>query len=122
MAGREVRSIAGIEPPVRLNAQRVVFERTKHWIRCEGGASLHRGEDWLEAQRIYGNLAEDESGLTFVHAIWDVSGETRSALQPAAGKTARAADRTKVKFSGKELSLVFQPQRNDPRLVALATP
>ncbi|HEV7503376.1 MAG TPA: LPS export ABC transporter periplasmic protein LptC [Thermoanaerobaculia bacterium] len=122
MGGSQVRSIAGIEPALQLNAQRFVFERTKHWIRCEGGASLHRGEDWLEAQRIYGNVADDESGLTFVHAMWDVNGETRSALQPVPGKAAKAADRTKVKFSGKELSVVFQPQGNQPRTVALEAP
>src|ERR1700681_4622484 len=122
MGGSQVRSIAGIEPPLQLNAQRVVFERTKHWIRCEGGASLHRGEDWLAAQRIYGNVADDESGLTFVHAMWDVNGETRSALQPTATKPTKAADRTKVKFSGKELSVVFQPQGNEPRSVVLEAP
>jgi LPS export ABC transporter protein LptC len=125
MGVSQVRSIAGIEPPLQLNAQRFVFERTKHWIRCEGGASLHRGEDWLAAQRIYGNVAEDESGLTFVHAMWDVNGETRSALQtsPAQGaRAAKTADRTKVKFSGKELSVVLQPQGNEPRYVALEAP
>ena len=126
MGVSQVRSIAGIEPPLRLNAQRFVFERTKHWIRCEGGASLHRGEDWLAAQRIYGNVAEDESGLTFVHAMWDVNGETRSALQPGPAvnpaKAGKAAEHTKVKFSGKELSVVLQPQGNEPRYVALESP
>jgi len=122
MGGSQVRSIAGIEPVLQLNAQRFVFERTKHWIRCEGGASLHRGEDWLAAQRIYGNVADDESGLTFVHAMWDVNGETRSALQAAAAKPSKAADHTKVKFSGKELSVVLQPKGNEPRYVALESP
>jgi LPS export ABC transporter protein LptC/lipopolysaccharide transport protein LptA len=125
MGGSQVRSIAGIEPVLQLNAQRFVFERTKHWIRCEGGASLHRGEDWLAAQRIYGNVADDESGLTFVHAMWDVNGETRSALQPVAAKPAKpakAAERTKVKFSGKELSVVLVPKGNEPRYVALESP
>jgi|GEM_PF-1737889 len=122
MGGSQVRSIAGIEPVLQLNAQRFVFERTKHWIRCEGGASLHRGEDWLAAQRIYGNVADDESGLTFVHAMWDVNGETRSALQAAAAKPSKTADHTKVKFSGKELSVVLQPKGNEPRYVALESP
>jgi len=122
MGGSQVRSIAGIEPVLQLNAQRFVFERTKHWIRCEGGASLHRGEDWMAAQRIYGNVADDESGLTFVHAMWDVNGETRSALQATPVKAAKPAARTKVKFSGKELSVVFKPQGNEPRSVALEAP
>ncbi|HYX26720.1 MAG TPA: LPS export ABC transporter periplasmic protein LptC [Thermoanaerobaculia bacterium] len=125
MAGSQVRSIAGIEPPLQLNAQRFVYERTKHWIRCEGGSRLQRGADWLAAQRIYGNVADDESGLTFVHAMWDVSGETRATLQsPApAGKPARAApERTRVKFGGKELSVVLQPQGNQPRFVSLEAP
>ncbi len=122
MGGSQVRSIAGIEPVLQLNAQRFVFERTKHWIRCEGGANIHRGEDWLAAQRIYGNVADDESGLTFVHAMWDVNGETRSALQAAAAKPSKTADHTKVKFSGKELSVVLQPKGNEPRYVALESP
>ncbi|MBW8877486.1 MAG: LPS export ABC transporter periplasmic protein LptC [Acidobacteria bacterium] len=124
MGGSQVRSIAGIEPPLQLNAQRFIYERTKHWIRCEGGSSLHRGGDWLQAQRIYGNVADDESGLTFVHAMWDVSGETRAALQaPNPGKPGKAApERTRVKFGGKELSVVLQPQGNQPRFVALEAP
>lgn len=123
MGGSQVRSIAGIELPLQVNAQRLVFERTRHWIRCEGGVTLHRGEDWMAAQRIYGNVADDESGLTFVHAMWDVNGETRSSLQPPTpAKASRAASRTKVKFSGKELSVLFKPQGNEPRSVALEAP
>ncbi|HEX4962709.1 MAG TPA: LPS export ABC transporter periplasmic protein LptC [Thermoanaerobaculia bacterium] len=122
MGGSQVRSIAGIDPPMQLNAQRFVFERTKHWIRCEGGATLKRGEDWLSAQRIYANVADDESGLTFVHGMWDVMGETRAGLQPVAGKplkVVKPGDRTRVKFAGKELSVVLQPKGNEPRYVAL---
>ncbi len=126
MGGSQVRSIAGIEPPLQLNAQRFVYERAKHWLRCEGGSRLQRGADWLQAQRIYGNVADDESGLTFVHAMWDVGGETRATLQPPTGKPGKPAkpiaERTTVKFAGKELSVVLQPQGNQPRFVALEAP
>src|SRR5436305_3452109 len=126
MGGSQVRSIAGIEPPLQLNAQRFVYERTKRWIRCEGGSRLHPGADWLQAQRIYGNVADDESGLTFVNALWDVSGETRATLQATPGKPGQpakpATERTRVKFSGKTLSVVLVPQGNQPRFVELEAP
>ncbi|HEX3552694.1 MAG TPA: LPS export ABC transporter periplasmic protein LptC [Thermoanaerobaculia bacterium] len=122
MGGSQVRSIAGIEPSLQLSAQRFVYERTKHWIRCEGGSRLQRGADWLTAQRIYGNVADDESGLTFVHAMWDVSGETRATLQAGVKPAKAAPEHTRVKFSGKELSVVLQPQGNQPRFVALEAP
>ena len=126
MGGSQVRSIAGIEPPLQLNAQRFVYERTKRWIRCEGGSRLQRGADWLQAQRIYGNVADDESGLTFVNALWDVSGETRATLQATPGKPGQpakpATERTRVKFSGKTLSVVLVPQGNQPRFVELEAP
>src|SRR6185312_4445643 len=43
-------------------------------------------------------------------------------LQAAAAKPSKTADHTKVKFSGKELSVVLQPKGNEPRYVALESP
>jgi lipopolysaccharide transport protein LptA/LPS export ABC transporter protein LptC len=119
-AGADLKSIPGIEPPVQLTAQRFVYERGKRWLRIEGGANLRRGADWMAAQRVYSNVNADESGLAFVHAMWDVHGETRAALQAAAGPA--APERTRVQFSGRELSVVLEPQGKEPRHVELESP
>lgn len=118
--GADLKSIPGIEPPVQLTAQRFVYERGKRWLRVEGGANLRRGADWMAAQRVYSNVNADESGLAFVHAMWDVHGETRAALQAAAGPA--APERTRVRFSGREMSVVLEPQGKEPRHVELEAP
>jgi LPS export ABC transporter protein LptC/lipopolysaccharide transport protein LptA len=116
--GIRVESLPGAEKPASLTSQRLVYERRKRWLRVEGGANLRRGADWLAARRIFGNLSEDESGLTFVHAFWDVQGESRAAIQPAGGPP----EPTRVRFGGKDLAVVFQPQGNEVRHVELEGP
>ncbi len=118
--GVDIKSIPGIEPPVQLTAQRCIYERDKRWLRIEGGANLRRGADWMAAQRIYSNVKPDESGLAFVHAQWDVHGETRAALQAAAGPS--APERTRVRFAGKALAVVLEPQGKEPQHVELEAP
>lgn len=113
--GADLKSVPGVVPPVRLQSQRFVYERGKRWIRIEGGARMQKGADWLEARRIFGNLTDDESGLKFVHALWDVSGETRAALE----QPGRAPEPTRVRFSGKDLAVVLQPEANQVRRVEL---
>ncbi len=112
--GARIESLPGAETPVRITAQRMLYERKQRWIRIEGGANLRRGEDWLMARRIFGNLNEDESGLKFVHAFWDVRGETRAAPQEGGAPTP-----TRVRFNGQDLAVVFQPEGNQARRVQL---
>ncbi|HEV2845723.1 MAG TPA: LPS export ABC transporter periplasmic protein LptC [Thermoanaerobaculia bacterium] len=113
--GTRVNSVPGVEPPVAITSQRLVYERKKRWLRIEGGANLRRGLDRLSARRIFGNLSEDESALTFVHAFWDINGETRSTVQPAGG----APQPTTVRFRGKDLAVLLQPTGNQVRRVEL---
>jgi lipopolysaccharide transport protein LptA len=75
---------------------------------------LRRGQDWIMARRIFGNLNEDESGLKFVHAFWDVRGEMR-AVTPVGG----APTATRTRFNGQDLAVVFQPEANQVRRVQL---
>jgi LPS export ABC transporter protein LptC/lipopolysaccharide transport protein LptA len=117
--GAQVDSLPGATPPVSLRAQRLVYERQQHWIRVEGDANLRRGEDWLTARRIFANLSDDESSLTFVRALWNVTGETRSSLQAPAGGTAAPSH---VRFGGKELAVILQPEGNEVRRVELEGP
>jgi len=117
--GTKVESLPGAATPVSLTSQRLVYERQKRWIRVEGGANLRRGQDWLAARRIFGNLADDESALKFVHALWDITGETRASLQQPSGRT---PEPTRVRFGGKELAVVLQPESNQVRRVELEGP
>jgi lipopolysaccharide export system protein LptA len=116
--GARVESIPGVVPPVLLTAQRLVYARQQHWLRAEGGAGIARGADHLAAGRIYGNLSDDESSLKFVHAFFDIEGETHSEAKPAAGRPP-----TTVRFKGgKDLAVAFEAANNQPRNVDFAAP
>ena len=123
--GARVESVPGAVPPVLLTGQRLVYDRQAHWLRAEGGTNLRRGPDWLTAGRIYGNLSEDETTLTFVHAFWEITGETHSTAAPAPGKPVQP---TTVRFKGgKDLVVAFQPERkggqpNQPSRVEMEAP
>ncbi len=116
--GAKVESLPGAATPVSLTSQRLVYERQKRWIRVEGGANLRRGPDWIAARRIFANLSEDEGSLRFVHAFWDITGETGATLQPL-GTESGAPEPTRVRFSGKDLAVLLQPEGNQVRRVEL---
>ncbi|HET6343707.1 MAG TPA: LptA/OstA family protein, partial [Myxococcota bacterium] len=110
----KIESLPGAETPVLMTSQRMLYERKQRWIRIEGGANLRRGEDWITARRIFGNLNDDETALKFVHAFWDIRGEMRS-ITPVGG----AATATRTRFNGQDLAVVFQPEGNQARRVQL---
>ncbi|HEY4595942.1 MAG TPA: LPS export ABC transporter periplasmic protein LptC, partial [Thermoanaerobaculia bacterium] len=124
--GARVESLPGVVPPVAIEAQRLIYDRQQHWLRAEGGTTLRRAADWLSAVRIYGNMSEDETTLTFVHAFWEISGETHSIAPPAPGKP--PAVPTTVRFKGgKDLVVAFQPEQkgaqpNQPSRVEMEAP
>ena len=109
-----------MQPPVQVTAQRLIYDRQKLWMRAEGGTKIRRGQDRLAAVRIYGNLSDDETGLKFVHAFWDIEGETHSTT--ALGRHRAAAQPTTVRFRRKDLAVVFQPEGNQARRVELRAP
>jgi LPS export ABC transporter protein LptC/lipopolysaccharide transport protein LptA len=118
--GARIDSIPGVEPPVQVTAQRLIYDRQKLWMRAEGGTRIRRGQDHLAAVRIYGNLSDDESGLKFVHAFWEIEGETHSTTALASGQ---AAQPTTIRFKGgKDLAVVFQPEGNQARRVEYDAP
>jgi LPS export ABC transporter protein LptC/lipopolysaccharide transport protein LptA len=117
-AGARIDSVPGTVPPVQISAQRLIYDRQQHWIRAEGGAGILRGADRLAAGRIYGNLSDDEKALTFVHAFFDIEGETHSEAKPAAGRPP-----TTVRFKGgKDLAVAFEAANNQPRQVDFVAP
>jgi lipopolysaccharide transport protein LptA/LPS export ABC transporter protein LptC len=60
------------EPPFNLSAQRVVFQRSLHLLRAEGGVILKWGRSHLRSQRIAAHLAPEDNRLQFVRARWHV--------------------------------------------------
>jgi lipopolysaccharide transport protein LptA/LPS export ABC transporter protein LptC len=107
-----VDSLPGAETPVAVSAERAVYERKQRTLRLEGGASLRRGAEQIQAQRLAAYLTDDEKGLTFVRAHWNVSGRmTGSGANPQMAV---------VRFSGRDLAVQMQPDvQNQPRKVVL---
>lgn len=108
-----VNSLPGAENPVAAVAQRAVYERQKRLLRIEGGAQLRRGRQRLQAQRITAFLSQDESSLVFVRALWNVKGQS-ARTQVQEGEPAAM-----VRFSGRDLAVILQPQGNEVRKVDL---
>jgi LPS export ABC transporter protein LptC/lipopolysaccharide transport protein LptA len=118
--GARIDSVPGVQPPVQVTAQRLIYDRQKLWMRAEGGTRIRHGQDRLAAVRIYGNLSDDESALKFVHAFWEIEGETHSTTALAPGQTAQP---TTIRFKGgKDLAVVFQPEGNQARRVEYTAP
>lgn len=109
-------SLPGVQPPLSLVANRLVYERRQRWLRVEGGADLRRGIDRLEANRMSAFLSEDESALQFVRALGAVSGVTHATERP--GQQARPQPTT-VRFAGKVLSALLLPTGNQVKRVEL---
>jgi LPS export ABC transporter protein LptC/lipopolysaccharide transport protein LptA len=107
-----VASLPGAEQPVAGKAERAVYERHRKLLRIEGSAQLSRGTQHLQAQRISAYLSDDEASLVFVRGMWDVAGQS-------AGPKAADGSSTVVRFSGKDLAVMLQPQGNQVREVDL---
>jgi LPS export ABC transporter protein LptC/lipopolysaccharide transport protein LptA len=123
--GARIDSVPGVTPPVQVTAQRLIYDRQKLWMRAEGGTKIRRGQDRLAAVRIYGNLSDDETALKFVHAFWEIEGETHSttALAPGPSLPGKAAQPTTIRFKGgKDLAVVFQPEGTQARRVEYSAP
>ncbi|HEX5718092.1 MAG TPA: LPS export ABC transporter periplasmic protein LptC [Thermoanaerobaculia bacterium] len=108
-----VDSLPGAEVPMNLMADRTVYERKQRLLRVEGNASLRRGQELVRARRMSANLTEDESGLTFVRAQWNVGGRLSGSDDSPTASI--------VRFTGRDLAVVFQPgSENQARKVELS--
>jgi lipopolysaccharide transport protein LptA len=106
-----------VQPPLKLEADKAIYERKHRLLRVEDGAELHRGTAKLDADRISGLLSDDESSLTFVRALYHVTGETAESAVPGT---------TKVSWAGDDLAVMLTPKGNLVRRIdlegAAATP
>jgi LPS export ABC transporter protein LptC/lipopolysaccharide transport protein LptA len=105
-------SLPGAEQPVAGTAQRAVYERHRKLLRIEGEAHLRRGTQKIQAERISAYLSEDETSIVFVRGMWDVAGES-------SGQKGGDGAPTLVRFTGKDLAVMLQPQGNEVRQVDL---
>src|SRR5258708_7060211 len=99
-----------VQPPLKLEADKAIYERKHRLLRVEDGAELHRGTAKLKADRISGLLADDESSLTFVRALYHVTGETAESGAPGT---------TKVSWAGDDLAVILTPKGNLVRRIDL---
>jgi len=107
-----IKSVPGADPPVAGSSERVIYDRPKRLLRIEGKADLRRGRQRIAAQRIAGFLTPDESGLTFLRALWDITGQTADLREGSTSGTV-------VSFTGRTLAVMLQPQGNQVRKVEL---
>jgi LPS export ABC transporter protein LptC/lipopolysaccharide transport protein LptA len=115
--GVRVRTVPGAPgEPASLRSQRLVYERPQRWLRVEGDSELRKGSDWLNARRITARLTPDETGLHFVRAFWGVTGQTRARMEDPAGSGGQP---TVVRFSGRDLAAVLEPEGNEIRRMDL---
>jgi lipopolysaccharide transport protein LptA len=112
-----LETVPEVQPPLKLEADKAIYERKHRLLRVEDGAELHRGTAKLEADRISGLLSDDESSLTFVRALYHVTGETAESAAPGT---------TKVSWAGEDLAVMLTPKGNLVRRIdlegAAATP
>ena len=106
-----------VQPPLKLEAEKAIYERKHRLLRVEDGAELHRGTAKLDADRISGLLSDDESSLTFVRALYHVTGETAESAAPGT---------TQITWAGDDLAVMLTPKGNLVRRIdlegAAATP
>src|ERR1700674_120447 len=98
-----LETFAEVQPPLKLEAGKAIYERKRHLLRVEDGAELHRGTAKLDADRISGLLSQDESSMTFVRALYRVTGETAENEAPGT---------TKVSWEGDDLAVNLTPKGN----------
>src|ERR1700687_778821 len=99
-----------VQPPLKLEAGKAIYERKRHLLRVEDGAELHRGSAKLDADRLSGLLSQDESSMTFVRALYRVSGETAENEAPGT---------TRISWEGDDLAVNLTPKGNVVRRLDL---
>lgn len=104
-----IQSLPEVVPAISLFGEHVVYERKNRVARLDGGGLLRRGNDQINARRMAAFLTDDETGLKFVRAMWDVSGRIQMDEKGAP---------TTLSFSGKDVAVDLEGG-NQPRHVTL---
>jgi lipopolysaccharide transport protein LptA len=105
-----IETFPEVQPRLTLEAGKAVYERKRRQLHVEENAELHRGPAKLDADRINGLLADDEASLTFVRALYHVSGETAASESPGT---------TRTSWEGNDLAVQLAPKGNLVRRIDL---
>ncbi len=105
-----IETVPEVQPPLKLEAGKALYERKRRQLRVEDGAELRRGPAQLDADRLAGLLSEDESSLTFVRALYRVTGTTGESASPGA---------TRTSWEGDDLAVMLTPKGNQVRRMDL---
>jgi len=105
-----IETFPEVKPPLKLEAEKAIYERKRRQLRVEEDVELHRGPAMLDADRMTGLLSEDESSLTFVRAMYHVSGETAENEAPGT---------TKTTWEGNDLAVMLTPKGSLVRQIDL---
>jgi LPS export ABC transporter protein LptC/lipopolysaccharide transport protein LptA len=107
-----IQSLPNVTPPLSLFTSRLVYERKQRVARLDGGGQIHHGANQINARRMAAFLTPDETGLTFVRAMWEVAGRIAMA-DPKGGKL--------LSFTGNDLAVDLEAG-NQPRHVTIDGP
>lgn len=106
LGGVHVRSVPGVEPSLRLDARRMVYDRSDGLVRAIDDVHLQRGDGELFADTLNVFLREDQS-VRLARARWNVHGGLRDVgLDGGVTRVSFEADR-----------LDYQPAEADPGLL-----
>jgi lipopolysaccharide transport protein LptA len=105
-----IETFPEIQPRLSLEAGKAMYERKRRQLHVEENAELHRGPAKLDADRITGLLSDDETSLTFVRALYHVSGETAESESPGT---------TRTSWEGDDLAVQLAPKGNLVRRIDL---
>lgn len=109
-----IESVPGRPQPVLLRAGQIAYERPRRLLRAEKEVFFRRGVEEMQAERLNAFLSEDERGLVFLRALWQLRGRSRSLR--GGGPPAS------LRFTGNELTVLMQPGVAAPRHVELNAP
>ena len=102
--GVHIRNAAGTEVPIRLDCERLVYQRGEGVFRALDDVFIRQGEQELSSRALTIFLHEDQKTLQSLRARWNVTGAVRSATD--------FGGETKMEFRGDFLQL--EPSLDDP--------
>ena len=109
--GVHIRSVAGSEPPMRLDCERLIYRRSEGMARALDDVTIRFGDQELSTRALTIFLRGDQRTLRSLRARWDVVGNART-LSEFGGET-------RMELSGQYLELEPDPEVPSSRRVRL---
>ncbi len=109
--GVQIRNIAGSEVPIRLDCERLVYQRGEAMVRALDEVFIRHGDQELAARALTIFLLDDQKSLRSLRARWDVVGAVRAATD--------FGGESRMEFRGQFLQLEPAPEEPETRSVLL---